>query len=300
MYLSLIRKQVFWRLPLSFVYSDAEIGLGICSLPPGPGIQSWAMGYVFENHSYRHASRGRCWAVGIFPSCPFPCRIPRRPGLQAQAPAVGTGQSHLGAAAAAPARCLRLPREGGRDRIASQTPRSGPGWRMLSSAFLPPSILPLCPPRRQQRPGTEGICREERQFPGRAGRVSTWQGRPWPRHVRSFLPLPSPHRSTGARRGAPPLPFCVRTVSPLVRSPNTARGPSMADIFPPERGATRTAKGREGAERRTAGAARGTLGARPPARGGGARPAGGGASPRACPIPGRGTAQPRAPIGGPG
>lgn len=39
---------------------------------------------------------------------------------------------------------------------------------------------------------------------------------------------------------ARPLPFCVRMVSPLVRSPKTARGPSIAAIFPPGRGATLT------------------------------------------------------------
>lgn len=61
------------------------------------------------------------------------------------------------------------------------------------------------------------------------GRGSTWL-----RHVTSSALPPRLAGSAGSTR---PLPFCVRMVSPLVRSPNTARGPSIAAIFPPGRGA---------------------------------------------------------------
>lgn len=68
------------------------------------------------------------------------------------------------------------------------------------------------------------------------GRGSTWL-----RHVTPSALTPRLAGSAGSTR---PLPFCVRMVSPLVRSPNTARGPSIAAIFPPGRGA----RGRHTAE----------------------------------------------------
>lgn len=99
-------------------------------------------------------------------------------------------------------------------------------------------------------------------------RRSTWRPRQAapPRLPTALLPTP------GVRR---PLPFCVRMLSPLVRSPKTARGPSMAAMsapcgaacsghslhrarpaaeWPPGRGAPRDPPPRGGHSRRGGGA----------------------------------------------
>lgn len=115
-----------------------------------------------------------------------------------------------------------------------------------------------------------------------------------------LLSAPPPAAHQAPAGSARPLPFCVRIVSPLVRSPKTARGPSIAAIFPPSRGARLRRKAARGAAewpegrkewwvhtpRRERAEGQGTA---PRARGAGPPPL--------CPIQGRGTAQPQAAIG---
>lgn len=118
-------------------------------------------------------------------------------------------------------------------------------------------------------------------------RRSTWRPRQAapPRLPTALLPTP------GVRR---PLPFCVRMLSPLVRSPKTARGPSMAAMSAPCGAACSghsLHRARPAAEWPPG---RGAPRDPPPAAG---TPGGGAGPSPAWPIAGRGAAQPRAAIG---
>lgn len=116
------------------------------------------MGNVFENHSYRYASRGRpplseagyslCWAAGTFPTAPSPAELPA--GLAGSGP-TRSGRGRASSVQQQPpwpgVRCYRG-KEGGGRGIASplrllEAARDG---ECFSSACLPPSILPLFPP----------------------------------------------------------------------------------------------------------------------------------------------------------
>lgn len=102
------------------------------------------------------------------------------------------------------------------------------------------------------------------------------------------VPPPAPRASAGSRR---PVPFCVRMASPLLRSPKTASGPSIAAIFPA--GAASNTHGGQRAEPRNG---REECWATPPPhthRAATPRAAPGAGPQPACPIEARGTPRPK-------
>lgn len=186
---------------------------------------------------------------GHSPTVPSPAGLPA--GLAGSSP-TRSGRGRASSVQRQPpwpgVRCYQG-KEGGGRGIASPLRLLEAAWDggCFSSACLPSSILPLFPPCKAAAAWDGRNLSRGAAVPGLSEHMAgVTMAAPC-----SLLPAPPfPPRSPGPGRGAPPLPFCVRTVSPLVRSPNTARGPSIADIFPPGRGATRTGKARAGAERR--------------------------------------------------